>query len=256
MRQQHAAASGFEAIAQTMTIARLMLKICQPSWGRAAHAAAGQPLQRQRGFMLIDIMSAAVVLSIFIAGIGAFWVIADRQVNDLVLRQKAVLVANGEMERLTVIYNHTSFGALGPVTTTGYEASVFPTTRLIYPNSLDPTYTSAGDDYVTTSSATFSGSEPKVWVNSQLLSSLNRSYVWISKNEGVMGRLSWVSTDISPSPCTTGSCVCRSFLGIGTGSCRRISLFVEYPYRLVSGAPVAGSRLESVTLSTIVGRRS
>ncbi|MES2474086.1 MAG: hypothetical protein V4601_14735 [Pseudomonadota bacterium] len=239
-----------------MTIARLIVKNLQRPPPGATNAASGQSLQPQRGFMLIDIMSAAVVLSIFIVGIGAFWITADRQVNELVLRQKAVLVANGELERLSVIYNHTSFGALGPVTTTGYEASVFPTTRLVYPNSLDPTYTSGGDDYVTTSSATFAGSEPKVWVRSQLLSSLNRSYVWISKSEGVMARLSWVSTDISPSPCTTGSCVCRSFLGIGTGSCRRISLFVEYPYRLVSGAPVAGSRLESVTLSTIVGRRS
>ena len=239
-----------------MMIARLFLKACRRLRIRSANAAAGPALQPQRGFMLIDIMSGAVVLSIFVVGIGAFWITADRQVNDLVLRQKAVLVANGELERLSVIYNHTSFGALGPVTTTGYEASVFPTTRLIYPNSLDPSYTSSGDDYVTTSSVTFSGSEPKVWVRSQLLSSLNRSYVWISKNEGVLARLSWVSTDISPSPCTTGSCVCRNFLGIGTGSCRRISLFVEYPYRLVSGAPVAGSRIDSVTLSTIVGRRS
>lgn len=241
-----------------MTIARLISKIRQKHPGGDAPNAAPSraALQRQRGFMLIDVMSAAVVLSIFIVGIGAFWVTADRQVSDLVLRQKAVLVANGELERLSLIYNHTSFGIFGPVTTTGYEDSVFPTTRLIYPNSLDPAYTSNGDDYVTTSSATFSGSEPKVWVRSQFLSSLNRSYVWLSKDQNVMARLSWVSTDISPSPCTTGSCVCRNFLGFGTGSCRQISLFVEYPYRLVSGAPVAGSRIDSVTLSTIVGRRS
>ena len=237
-----------------MTIRHILRKV-RHRVGAARDARSG--LHRQRGFMLIDIMSAAVVLSIFIVGIGAFWVTADRQVNELVLRQKAVLVANGELERLTVIYNHTSFGFLGPVTTTGYEASSpFPTTRLIYPNSLDPAYTTGGDDYVTTSSATFSGSEPKVWVRSQFLNSLNRSYVWLSKNENVMARLSWVSSDISPSPCTTGSCVCRNFLGFGTGSCRRINLILEYPYRLVSGEPVAGSRIESVTLGTIVGRRS
>jgi Tfp pilus assembly protein PilV len=219
--------------------------------------AGASARQRQGGFVLMDVMSAAVVLSIFIAGIGAYWVIADRQANDLVVRQKAVLVANGEMERLTVIYNHTTFGVAGPVTTAGYEAtSAFPTTRLIYPTSLDPSYTSSGDDYVTSSAATFAGTDPKVWVHSNFLSSLNRSYVWLDKGRNLMARLSWVSTDIAPSPCTTGSCVCRSFLGIGTGSCRRISLFLEYPYRMVSGAPVAGSRIESVTLSTIVGRRS
>jgi Tfp pilus assembly protein PilV len=226
-----------------------------PSGRREAAGASARA--RQGGFVLMDIMSAAVVLSIFIAGIGAYWVTADRQANDLVVRQKAVLVANGEMERLSVVYNHTTFGVAGPVTTTGYEASSpFPTTRLIYPTSLDPLYTGAGDDYVTTSAATFSGNDPRVWVNSQALTSLNRSYVWLDKGRNLMARLSWVSTDISPSPCTTGSCVCRSFLGIGTGSCRRISLFLEYPYRLVSGAPVAGSRIESVTLSTIVGRQS
>jgi hypothetical protein len=216
----------------------------------------GEPRARQGGFMMMDIMSAAVVLSIFIAGIGAYWVMADRQANDLVTRQKAVLVANGEMERLTVIYNYTSFGVAGPVTTTGYEASSpFPTTRLIYPTSLDPLYTSSGDDYVTSSSTTFAGSEPKVWIKTQFLSSLNRGYVWLDQGKSLMGRLSWTSTDISPTPCTTGSCVCRNFLAIGTGSCRKISLYLEYPYRLVSGAPVAGSRIESVTLSTIVGRR-
>ncbi len=242
-----------------MTIARLISKIRQKRLGGNAAPAAASPasaLRRQRGFMLIDIMSAGVVLSIFIVGIGAFWVTADRQVSDLVLRQKAVLVANGELERLSVIYNYTSFGFAGPVTTTGYEASAFPTTRLIYPTTLSPAYTTGGDNYVTTSSGAFSGGRPRVWVNSQLLISLNRSYVWLSRDQNVMARLSWVSTDISPDPCTTGSCVCRNFLGIGTGSCRRISLFVEYPYRLVSGAPVAGSRIDSVTLSTIVGRRS
>ena len=37
----------------------------------------------QRGFSLIEVMSAAMVLSIFITAIGAIWISADRRVNEL-----------------------------------------------------------------------------------------------------------------------------------------------------------------------------
>ena len=54
-----------------------------------------------------------MILSIFIVAIGACWITADRRVNDLVLRQKAIFVANGEMERLTTLYDTTSFRRAG-----------------------------------------------------------------------------------------------------------------------------------------------
>jgi len=40
------------------------------------------------------------------------------------------------------------------------------------------------------------------------------------------------------------------------GNCQKLVLYLEYPYRLVSGNPVAASPLQTLTLSTIVGRHT
>jgi prepilin-type N-terminal cleavage/methylation domain-containing protein len=216
-------------------------------------------LQGQRGFSLIEVMTASMVLSIFIVGIGACWIMTDRRVNDLVLRQKAIFAANGEMERLTVLYDTTSFGVLGPVATTGYDGPAFlPSTRSIYPNALSG-YSGGGADFTTTSAATFqSGNTFQVYINSQLIPTLNRAYLWVDQPQGVMARVSWKATNISPSACVVGSdgCGCLSYAGLLSGSCQRIDLFLEYPYRMVSGSPVAGATLQTVVLSTIVGRHT
>ncbi len=174
------------------------------------------------------------------------------------LRQKAIFAANGEMERLTVLYDTTSFGVFGPVSTTGYDGPTFlPANRLIYPNSLSG-YTGGGSsDFTTTSTATFQGDAFEVYINSQLAPALNRSYLWIDPAQGVMARVSWKATSISPASCTGGDgCGCLSYSGLSSGSCQRIDLYLEYPYRLVSGSPTAGSNLQTVILSTIVGRHT
>jgi prepilin-type N-terminal cleavage/methylation domain-containing protein len=215
---------------------------------------------RQQGFTLIEVMTASMILSIFIVAIGACWVTADRRVNQLVLRQEAIFAANGEMERLTTLYDTTSFGVLGPVSTTGYDGPAFlPSSRLIYPSPLTPYSGGPPSDFTTTSATTFqSGDAFQVYIASSGLSSLNRSYLWVDQAHGVMARLSWKATSIGPAACVVGSdgCGCLSYAGILSGSCQRIDLFLEYPYRLVSGSPVAGSAIQTVILSTIVGRHT
>jgi prepilin-type N-terminal cleavage/methylation domain-containing protein len=213
----------------------------------------------QSGFTLIEVMTASVILAIFILGLGTAWVVADRRVDKLVNREKAIFVANAEMERLNALYGNTTFGSAGAVTTTAYDGPAFlPATRLIYPSALS-LYVGGPNDYTTTSAATFqSGSEFQVWINSQLLSSANRSFVWINRSQNVMARLSWVVTNITPAQCVVGSdsCGCLNYLGLLTGVCQRLDLYLEYPYRLAAGAPVANSNLQTVTLSTIVGRHT
>jgi prepilin-type N-terminal cleavage/methylation domain-containing protein len=213
----------------------------------------------QGGFTLIEVMTASVILAIFIVGLGTSWVVADRRVDTLVNRQKAIFVANAEMERLTALYSLTTFGLGGAVTTTAYDGPAYlPSTRLIYPSPLS-FYVGGPNDYSTTSAATFqTGSEFEVWINSQASPSANRSYIWISRSENVMARLSWVVTTISPAQCVVGGdgCGCLNYSGLLSGECQRLDLFLEYPYRLTSGAPVAASSLQTVTLSTIVGRRT
>lgn len=219
-------------------------------------------VRRQRGFTLIEVMTASLILSGLMVAIGAGWVVADRDVSNLITRQKAIFVADAEMERLTTLYGNTSFGWSGPDTTTGYtETAAFPSTRLIYPTTLSPGYIPGPQDFTTTSVSTFQTGPAvfDVWINTNLLSSLNRAYVWVDQDHSIMGRISWTTTTVTPSTCTVGGdgCPCLNFFGLGLfGACRKLVLYLEYPYRLVSGNPVAASNLQTLTLSTIVGRHT
>jgi len=214
----------------------------------------------QSGFTMMEVMAAAMVLSIFIIGLGTSWVVADRRANDLIQRQKAVFVANAEMERLTALYNNTAYGTLGGALTIGYENSVpFPASRLTYSSAGLSPYMTSGNDYTTTSSATFqsgTGAPFLVWVATGGLGTANRNYVWLDQGQNVMARLSWVLTAVTPAQCVVGSdgCPCLGFGGSLAGSCQKLDLFLEYPFRLVSGAATTPSNIRTVSLSTIIGR--
>lgn len=214
----------------------------------------------QRGFTLIEVLSASMVLSVFITAIGACWISADRQINGLVLRQKAVFIAGSEMERVSTLYNTSSFGLLGPVTTAGYDGpSYLPTTRLVYPTPVTPYSGGPASDFTTTDSSGFlTGDAFQVYVSNQLLPSLNRAYVWLDQSEGVMARVSWTTTAITPAACVVGSdgCGCLAPSGVFSAQCQRLDLYLEYPYRFVAGVPSADGNLKTVVLSTIVGRHT
>jgi hypothetical protein len=148
---------------------------------------------------------------------------------------------------------------LGPVSTTGYDGPAFlPANRLIYPSSLSGYSGGPASEFTTTSLTTFQSDPFAVYISSPLLPALNRSYLWLDQDRGVMARVSWKATSISPASCVVGGdgCGCLSYTGLLSGTCQRIDLYLEYPYRLVSGSPVAGSNLQTVILSTIVGRHT
>lgn len=216
-------------------------------------------IKRQRGFTLIEVMTASMILSALIIAIGSGWVVADRETSGLITRQKAIFIADAEMERLTTLYGTTSFGSSGPVSTTGYtETAAFPSTRLIYPTSLS-SYLSGSQDYTVNavSSFTNTGSDFQVWINSSFISSLNRAYVWVDYDHNIVGRISWTTSNITPNPCTgTDGCGCMNYSGLFSGTCQKLTLYLEYPFRVVSGNPVADANLQTLTLSTIVGRHT
>lgn len=216
-------------------------------------------LRGQRGFSLMEVMTAALILSALVVSIASGWVVADRETANLITRQKAIFVADAEMERLTTLYGTTAFGALGPVSTTGYtETAAFPSTRLIYPAGLSP-YLTGSADYTVNAVNYFTnaGSDFQVWVNTNLVSSLSRAYVWVDYDHNIIGRISWTTSNISASPCTgLDTCSCLDPTGLLAGNCQKLVFYLEYPYRLVSGNPVAASPLQTITLSTIVGRHT
>jgi hypothetical protein len=205
-------------------------------------------------------MFASTILSIFILGIGGFWYQASSRVSDLVLRQKAIFVLSGELERIAALYVFTAFPtdlAHGPVTTTGYNDGLasLPATRLIYPSNVSAFAT---NNYVTTTYATFSGNQFYVMLQSNLLPSLNRTYVWIDKSRNIVGRLSWMTTDISVVSCIQAAdCSCQRSDNLSTsgGVCKQLDAYLEYPYRIDSSGNITPpATLETLSLRTIVGR--
>lgn len=65
--------------------------------------------RRQRGVTLIEVMIALVLTSILVLGLSGLWANVSRQFLFLTLKQKAVFVLNGEMERLSALYRFTDF---------------------------------------------------------------------------------------------------------------------------------------------------
>jgi prepilin-type N-terminal cleavage/methylation domain-containing protein len=213
---------------------------------------------RQRGYSLFEVMAASIVLSVFVLGIGSMYTRASVSVGDTVMRQKALFALNSEMERLTAMYLYTSFGNAGAVSTDTYAAA--PATRLIYPTSVAAYVTGAGNDFTTTTAATFAANDFMAWHRNGAGSNLDRLYVWIDRDRNVMGQVSWTTTDIVLGSCTYNDCRCLGWTA-ASGSrdwCRQLTLYIDYPYHYLAatGGVVAPSaaRLRTITLKTIVGR--
>jgi len=90
------------------------------------HKRAGQT-----GMTLVEVMVAMMLTAILLIGMNALWVTISREVDSLVLRQKAIFRLNGEMERLVGLYatdsvavdSVTSPNADAPIVVTDYQAN-------------------------------------------------------------------------------------------------------------------------------------
>lgn len=213
--------------------------------------------RRQRGFSLLEVMFASTILSVFVLALGGFWRAESSAAIDLTTRQKAIFVLNGEMERISALYVFTNFGNGGPLSTSGYDGiSALPASRLTYPSSVGGYTLGNNNEYVTTSANTFyTGSEFQVWLKQASPSTASRAYVWIDRDHGIAGRVSWTTADINVSSCVSGvDCNCLSFSGSGGGKCKTLDLYLEYPYRIgSSGTITAPAALQTLSLKTIVG---
>jgi hypothetical protein len=217
---------------------------CFPRRRRAGSAA------KERGAVLIEILAASAILSVLAVGLVNFWAIYDRLGFDLVLRQKAVLVLNGEMERLNYLYTTTGFGAGVKPSTTGYAP--LPNiagsgTRLTYAT------TSTSVDFVVASASSFALAESLVWLDGA--GTAARNYVWLDRDRQLVAQASWMEAPLGAG--CSGSCACYAFSGSGTqGVCLVVTLVLDYPYRLQGATVTPLGPLKSLTLSTIAGRRS
>ncbi len=221
----------------------------------------------------MEVLAASGLLSIIVLCLVNGWAALERLSFDVLLRQKATFVLNGEMERVAGLYAKTSFGASVVKSATGYAAQagiVGSGTRVTYSTTAVPvTFT------VATASAFTAAAAPDTLVWLYAGGSAPFNYVWLDRPRGLLARLSWSSCDVTantssacwvlagkqPGPGPTATCY---GYGGGRGVCDLITMFLDYPYVLVGGAPTplvggiasaAASPGTTLTLSTIVGRR-
>lgn len=217
-----------------------------------------------RGFTLVEVLAAGTILSVVALSLVKAWAVFDGLSFDLMLRQKAVFVLSGEMERVWATYTQTSFG-LNDTSRTDYPAIPgLPNsaTRFSYPSN------GITSGFVTASAATFadqatgdavvflgSGSPPQNWV-------------WLDRRRNLVARLSWricqftlpdmhACMGIPPTgKVKSGTPSCFSYSGSGKGNCDVLTLILEYPYSFGNGTPQAVGTTRMLTLNTVVGRRA
>lgn len=223
------------------------------------------------GFTLVEVMAATAVLGVLVLCLANLWEVLDRMSFDLLLRQKAVLVLNGEMERLATLYDTTGFGAGTLLLSTGYTALAgIPgsATRLVYATN------STGINAVSNAASSLQTSDSAVWAYGS--GSAMQNFVWLDSSRNLLARISWVTCAISASttqtcwtvagagapappapaaPTAGSSYACLNFSGSGNGSCMLLTLILDYPWLLSNNAPVAMAHQSTLTLNTIVGRR-
>lgn len=228
----------------------------------------------EAGFTLVEVLAASAILSSLGLCIINLWSVGDQTTFDLLQRQKTVLVLNGEMERLTALYEKTPFGGSPITSTSGYPLLTnIPGSNSRYTYATNSVgFGSTPISFAYSSASTFSaGPDTGVWVSGGTPA---QDFVWIDHSRNLMGRLSWDTCPVSSNSQTSNLCwtspaggkvppyvpsTCMVFANpasTGTTPCLLVTLVLDYPYRLTNGAAVpAKTTLSTLTLSTIVGRR-
>lgn len=193
---------------------------------------------------------ASAILGVVALSLIRFWSVFDSLSFDLLLRQKAVFVLDGEMARLNNLYTTSGFGAgLRPLTT-GYT----PVPRISGSDSrLTYSSLSTGVDFVVTSTAAFAAADQLVLLDGLLTGA--RNYVWLDRDRQLAARIGWIEAPLTG---CVGACQCLAFgniAGLLAGDCKVLTLILDYPFTLTGGAPAARGTTKTLTLSTIVGRR-
>lgn len=246
-----------------------------------------KPSALQRGFTLIEAMTAGVILSIITLGLMSAWSVAGANVNDLVVREKAIWTLNAHMERVSALYLHTDFGSFGTTVSTGYGyPDAYSDTRLIFGGLADSAMAPIGTlgllrplageaNGIVELPGNFDNENgyPVALFDDLVVSNNRRNYVWIDRDRSIVGRLSWELTDIVVANCDAdnqpgggNNCKCLAFNhgmsnpnpGSGNGDfCKEMQLALEFPLRWNAATNTVVDMpqpTEILTLRTIIGR--
>lgn len=230
------------------------------------------PTAREHGLTLVEVLVGFVLVGILMVGMNALWVLVSAQIDDSILRQQAVFRINAEMERLSAAYRQhaasapladtalvTDYGTAPPLTA-GYatRSYIAGASRRIHTGALTTVATTfatpLNDD------GQNDGQDIHEVHNRILLfdngtaadTSDDRNFVWLDRNRGLVGQISWSEMDLLDAP-GGGVRPC----GGAALPCRFITFYLDYPFRYVDGAQprAAAGPVETITLQTIVGYR-
>ena len=218
------------------------------------------------GFTIIEVMAAGALLSALGLCIMQGATVLDRLSFEVLLRQKAIFVLNGEMERASALYNRTAYGASTSPSTSGYTAVAAINgsgTRYTY-LPWQPLVTFG----VATAAALTAVAAPDSTVWMVTSGGATQNFVWLDRSRGLLARLSWSMCDVTDNtssacwvtggkqPKAGATATCYGYGG-GFGVCDLMTMFLDYPYTIVGGAPtpLTTTTATTLSLSTIVGRR-
>jgi hypothetical protein len=217
-------------------------------------------------------MVTLVLLSILVLGISGLWSQVNEHFLSLTLRQKAVFVMSGEMERLSALYRFTNFGADAQETDNSDsppdQRYSNPNKRNIFPAS------SAGtpvvNEIVTQEATIFdcgaNACAGRVFHDENGIDTDDdRAYVWLDQARKITARLSWTAED--PQDANEDECSNGTPAPNGTpppppggrADCQELTIYIEFPFRFRNGttpdAPSGFGKIQQLSLKTIVGRR-
>ncbi|MBF0145956.1 MAG: type II secretion system protein [Magnetococcales bacterium] len=215
--------------------------------------------RRGWGFTLVEVMVGMVLTGILLTGVVGLWGMVADQFFRLSLRQKAVFVLHGHMERLAQLYRYgnTTTNMSVYSSTTGYDHPPLATNTAHHILYVDETVRNS-DDLMRTAAATKSAfEEGKILymdygaVNE---SAEDRNIVWLDREKDVAAQLSWYLDNT-----IDAGNQCYNDVQDVAG-CRLLTLYLDYPYRFMAGTPPTMTALpeytvETISIKTIVGRR-
>ncbi|MBF0146290.1 MAG: hypothetical protein HQL85_08910 [Magnetococcales bacterium] len=190
----------------------------------------------------MEVMMGTILLSFFVIGVSEFWSVLKGRLARNTIRQQAVFVLHGQMERLSAIYRISDGSYQIYDHTSGYNTHHPDSAHSILTDSANGLVTDRANDFVL----------GLVFYSDQGMSghsSSDRNVVWIDRDHGVAGYLSWVLTDFAQANCFTGV------------HCQVLQLYLDYPYWVEISGHVLQLRpfpdgIDTLRLDTLIGKWS
>ena len=212
-------------------------------------AARQGRIGRSPGFTLVELIVAMALTAIIVLGATGLFANVHHQFFRLTVKQQAVFVLHGEMERLSALYM-TATVAPVPVTATFAEA---PTSRAVLPGVL-PDAPAAMMVNNILGDFDETGEILYLDLGAGGASVEDRNVVWIDQSRRITGSLSF---ELLPLGGATGPCYFR----YGDQPCQQLVVHLDYPFRFQTGSTDPLGAMENwdsttrLSVMTIVGQR-